>query len=80
MRVNILCFGATKEIVGKGMLSIEVSEHATVEVLLETLRAHYPALEKLTSLAVAVNSEYVKGDFTVHDNDEIALIPPVSGG
>jgi len=40
----------------------------------------YPEFSKLSSLAVAVNSEYAQDDVPLNRNDEIAIIPPVSGG
>ena len=44
------------------------------------LRAQYPVLGELTSFAVAVNNEYAGPEQQLREHDEIALIPPVSGG
>jgi molybdopterin synthase sulfur carrier subunit len=41
---------------------------------------NYPALEKLRSLFIAVNQQYAEDNQSINETDEIALIPPVSGG
>ena len=80
MEVKIELFGITREIVGASRIGFELPSPATVHVLLEQLRKRYPRLQGLSSLAVAVNSEYAAQDVVLAENDEIALIPPVSGG
>lgn len=80
MQLNILLFGITKEIVGRQKLNLELPEPASVPVLMEKLRQDYPKLNELQSLMVAVNNEYAQDDQALHERDEIALIPPVSGG
>jgi len=44
------------------------------------LKTNYPKLKDIKSLLVAVNSEYAESNLVLSENDEIALIPPVSGG
>lgn len=80
MKLNILLFGITKDIVGKSKLTYEVPDQATVPDLLESLKKTYPALQDVSSVMVAVNNEYGQKSQTLHESDEIALIPPVSGG
>ena len=80
--MNILFFGITRDIVNEGSIDVESSQSSIENVgeLRTYLVNRYPALEKLSSLAIAVNSNYVGDDFLLSKNDEIALIPPVSGG
>jgi len=80
--MNILFFGITRDIVNEGSIDVESSQSSIENVgeLRTYLVNRYPALEKLSSLAIAVNSNYVEDDFLLSKNDEIALIPPVSGG
>lgn len=81
--MNILLFGVTKDIVGSSSLSIPVSKTSvpkTVGDLKHYLGKTYPDLLKLSSLAVAVNNNYATDDAKIDTFDEIALIPPVSGG
>ena len=81
MRLNILLFGITKDIIGSQNLELDVtSDSYTVAELLDNLSNQYPALQKLSSLLVAVNEEYAQPTTTIQANDEVALIPPVSGG
>lgn len=72
-------FGIAREIVGSSNIVIEEAI-PTVEKLLDHLKSEYTQLNKLTSLLVAVNSEYASADAEIGTNDEIAIIPPVSGG
>jgi molybdopterin synthase sulfur carrier subunit len=80
MKLSVLLFGITKEIVGNNRLNLEVEEGISVELLKKHLSALYPDLNQLNSLAIAVNSNYVLEDLELQAGDEIAVIPPVSGG
>ena len=81
--MTILLFGITKDIVGSSSLSMANSDTAQFRTVGE-LKAHlcnsYPELSKLSSLAVAVNNNYADENDPIKNLDEIALIPPVSGG
>jgi molybdopterin synthase sulfur carrier subunit len=81
--MTVLFFGVAEEIVGKSSLSVsseKVRSLKTVGNLRSFLLSKYPKLENLSSLAIAVNSAYADDDSRINDSDEIALIPPVSGG
>lgn len=80
MKLNILLFGITKDIVGQSKMTYELPEQATVPDLAESLKKNYPALQDLSSILIAVNNEYGKKDQTLRESDEVALIPPVAGG
>ena len=84
--MTILLFGITKDIVGSSTLSVPTASATgrkipkTVKELKEFLGETYPELNKLSSLAVAVNNSYAQDNEAINAYDEIALIPPVSGG
>ena len=80
MKLKVALFGITREIVGLPALEVTLAEDQSVAHLMDQLRAQYPALGGLTSFAVAVNNEYADTSQRLHERDEIALIPPVSGG
>ena len=80
MKLNLLLFGITRDIVGQSKLTHEVPDAATVPQLIESLKQRYPAFQDLDSMMVAVNNEYGQPNQLLHEDDEIALIPPVSGG
>ena len=79
MKVNILAFGIAKEIFGTNHLAIEFDGNNT-EDLKNSLEQQFPRLKQLPAYMMAVNSEYVSNQTTISSDDEIAIIPPVSGG
>ena len=80
MNITVALFGIAREIVGQSSLTLTAPAGQSAAGLLAELRAAYPPLAELRSLAVAVNNEYAVEDVALHERDEIALIPPVSGG
>lgn len=80
--MNILFFGIAKDIVGSSELNFTNDNNVpkSVAELKKQLVNNYPDFSALTSFAVAVNSEYAEDDVFLSTNDEIAIIPPVSGG
>lgn len=80
MKYKINLFGITRDIVGSNITEVEMSQLADVQAILGKLKTNYPKLKDIKSLLVAVNSEYAASDLVLSENDEIALIPPVSGG
>jgi MoaE-MoaD fusion protein len=70
-----------KDIAGRGSERLEIRDGASVSDLLGHYEEQIPRLgEMLPSLAVSVNQEYAGADVALKENDEIALLPPVSGG
>ncbi|MFA6246445.1 MAG: MoaD/ThiS family protein [Mucilaginibacter sp.] len=80
MEINLLAFGIAKEIFGSSTISLQLTNDATVYNLKYLLEREYPRLKQLASYMVAINNEYALDGDTVHQQDEIAIIPPVSGG
>lgn len=81
MQVRVLFFGVLKEIVGKSTDLIDLPEGASVRDVLARYESQIPRLkESLPSLALAVNQQYGGPDTSLNPNDEVALLPPVSGG
>ena len=80
MQLKILAFGIAKDILGTQEYKLETDQEATVKDLKQLLRERFPEFSRLASLAIAVNAEYAQEDRVLSDQDEIALIPPVSGG
>ena len=83
MRVQILYFGVLKDLFGRERDEIEMVEGSSLAMLMERLQKQgsSPLGEDLwRSVAVAVNQEYVRGPVVLRDGDEVALLPPVSGG
>ncbi|MBO0948892.1 MoaD/ThiS family protein [Fibrella forsythiae] len=77
---TVLLFGITRDLVGQSRLSVPLTKGSRVSDLVAHLNAQYPALTGVKSILVAVNSEYAEPNTLLDPSDEIALIPPVSGG
>ena len=80
MQIDILAFGITKDIVGGSSLQFELQEGSTVKDLKQQLCERYPAMNDLTSMLIAVDEEYGDETLVLTGREEVALIPPVSGG
>jgi len=81
MRVRVLFFGMLTDLAGKSSDVIDLREGASMQDVLAHYEAQIPRLkESLPSLALAVNQEYAGPGTKLKENDEIALLPPVSGG
>lgn len=81
MRVTVKLFARLREVVGSGELLHEVEEGATLGDLLRALYAQFPELQALASRTfVALNHQLAPPSSPLHDGDEVALFPPVSGG
>jgi molybdopterin synthase catalytic subunit len=79
MRLNVLFFGLLKDARGSASEELSLGDGATVAAVLEHYGSYFDAAT-LRSVAVAVNRQYAKADHALADGDEVALLPPVSGG
>ncbi|HRI20083.1 MAG TPA: MoaD/ThiS family protein [Panacibacter sp.] len=79
MKITILAFGIAKEIFSSSVIEIELPD-ANVDALKRLLEEKYPGLKQLSSYMVALNNEYAQAGDTINAGDEVAVIPPVSGG
>jgi len=81
MRVQVLFFGRLKDIVGKSEESAELSEGSRVQDLFERYGRSFPELARFRgSVAASVNREYSEWNAPLSSGDEVAFLPPVSGG
>lgn len=81
MQVKVLFFGMLKDLAGRGQESLSLPEHATLQDLLRHYGERIPRLKAMfSSMALSINQEYAGPDSRLRDGDEIALLPPVSGG
>jgi molybdopterin converting factor subunit 1 len=81
MRIRVLFFGQLKEITGVAQDDAELSEGARVDDLFERYGRKFPKLAEFrASIATAVNQEYTDGRKALTAGDEVAFLPPVSGG
>ena len=81
MKVRVKCFAWAKEVTGEEEIDLEVPEIATVADLRESLGERFPLFSgRMESIAVSVNHEFAGEGTPVEAGDELALIPPISGG
>jgi molybdopterin converting factor subunit 1 len=81
IRVKVLFFGRLKELLGRAEDSIEFQDSTTIEQLFVLFTKRVPELAKYRSSVVASrNQEFVAWHTPLHSGDEIAFLPPVSGG
>jgi molybdopterin converting factor subunit 1 len=79
MRIRVLYFGVLKDVMGQSGTEMELENGASVAELMAIHRASAKAAI-WDSVAVAVNQEYARIGDVLKDGDEVALLPPVSGG
>jgi molybdopterin converting factor subunit 1 len=81
MRIELLYFGILQDFFATSSHTVELPTDSTVDTLLNLLQESTSnRFEAWSTLAVAVNREYAQPSTVLHDGDEVALLPPVSGG
>lgn len=81
MKVRVRFFAVLREVVGSEEVELEVEPGTTAGALLDSLAAEYTKLGRyLDVIQVAVNQDFAERDTKITDEDELALLPPVSGG
>jgi len=81
VRVRVLFFGAARDLVGHGEVDLLLKNAGTAAKAFAEVVERFPELRRFgRSLLFAVNQEYAQADLEVHDGDELAVFPPVSGG
>ncbi len=81
MQVRVLFFGILKDLAGQATDSLSLSSGATVRDVFTHYEQRIPSLLNLkASIAMSVNQEYASLETNLSDGDEVAMLPPVSGG
>jgi molybdopterin synthase catalytic subunit len=80
MNVRVRLFASAREAAGVGHLLLELPDGATVRGAIDRITKLHPLVGEIRQLVIARNRDYVGVDERLADGDEIALIPPVSGG
>lgn len=79
LKIKVRLFARYRELAGNGEVEVEVEEGDTVAHLRQRLEQGFPQLQGWQPL-VAVNLEHVEPGFGLRPGDEVALLPPLSGG
>lgn len=81
MRIRVLFFGMLKDLAGRGNDHLDLPEGATVDEVLKHYTASIPRFKDLLpSVAISVNQQYARQNVKLKADDEVAFLPPVSGG
>jgi molybdopterin converting factor subunit 1 len=81
MRVTVRLFARLRELAGDGGMACELPAGASVADVWRAVATRHPALEPFgRSVSCAVNEDFAPMQAPVHDGDEVAFLPPVSGG
>lgn len=81
VRVKVLFFGSLKDVAGQSEESLDLNDASTIEQLFAVYSQRIPELAKYRSSVVAsLNQEFAAWDTILHSGDEVAFLPPVSGG
>jgi sulfur-carrier protein len=81
VRVTVKLFARLRDVAGTGEIVREVPAGATVRSVWSELVAEFPAIASYErSISTAINADYAKMDEVLADGDEVAFLPPVSGG
>jgi len=80
-KVLVKFFASARDIVGKKDLKMEIEKNCRVKDVMENIFKEYPELKKLEDqLLISVNKDRTAKDEILKDGDEIAVMPPVTGG
>ena len=81
MRVTVRLFARLRDIAGAAELTRDIAQGATILSVWRQLAGEYPELGQYErSISSAVNADYARMDQVLSDGDEVAFLPPVSGG
>jgi molybdopterin converting factor subunit 1 len=81
VRVKVLFFGQLREVVGHAEDSVELPDGAPIEALFSRYGESHPELARFrASLVASRNREFAAWSTPLHSGDEVAFLPPVSGG
>ena len=81
MQLTVRLFALYRERAGRRSFPLELRDGATVEELTDAVRLRFPMLAPPdVNIVVAVNADYAEPDLVLQPNDDVCLIPPVSGG
>jgi molybdopterin converting factor subunit 1 len=81
MRVTVRLFARLRDLTGAAEMTREIAPGGTIGAVWRNLAGEFPALADYErSISAALNADYARMDAEVHDGDEVAFLPPVSGG
>ncbi len=80
MNVRLIAFGIAKDIIGSNKTVVEIDPPYKLTQFREYLFLNYPEFKKLQKISFAVDQDYQLDSYVLSENQEVVIIPPVSGG
>jgi molybdopterin converting factor small subunit len=80
MEIKLIAYGIAKDILNKSSLNYTVNSGTNIAGLKRDLIEEFPDFSKLKSLKFAINVDYQEDGYVLNEDDEVVIIPPVSGG
>ena len=80
MKIKVIAYGVARDILHAKEMTLELNSGDTISSLRQILLQRHPGFTKLKSLSFAVGVNYQDDSYGLNENDEVVIIPPVSGG
>ena len=80
MKIKVLAFGFAADVIGERNFTLELPQATSTDELQHLLEEKYHRLKDVLTYSIAVNQSYISSSVLLKENDEVAIIPPVSGG
>jgi molybdopterin converting factor small subunit len=80
MKIVINAYGIAREILNESQMTVEFEDGISIKKVKEFLTQSYPDFTQVENVRFAVNDEYQEDDFILKNEDELIIIPAVSGG
>ncbi len=80
MKINVLAFGFAADVIGERKFILDLQPNTSTGELQLLLEEKYSRLKDVLKYSIAVNQSYISTSVILQENDEVAIIPPVSGG
>ena len=80
MIIKLIVYGIAKDILGSSALDFTITDQSSIRELKDLLIKEFSDFDKLQSLKFAINEDYQDDTYIIQPNDEVVIIPPVSGG
>lgn len=80
IKVSVYAFGVSKDIIGKKQFEMSIPEDSSVSEFKQLIVDQYPRFRDITGFHIAIGDEYARDEDSISNDDQLSILPPVSGG